>query len=52
LREDVADSIIAYFAARVKPERFDAAIVEIIERQIPNRLDVLSQFAYNQVPTS
>jgi hypothetical protein len=52
LREDVADSIIAYFAARVKPERFDAAIVELIERQIPNRLDVLSQFAYNQVPTS
>jgi hypothetical protein len=52
LREDVADSIIAYFAARVKPERFDPAIVELIERQIPNRLDVLSQFAYNQVPSS
>jgi hypothetical protein len=43
MTEDVAESIYAYFASRWRPERFDPAFIEYIEKNMQNRFRILDQ---------
>ena len=42
--EDVAESVLVWYAARLKPDRLDDATRDLIEATIPNRLEYFSNF--------
>jgi hypothetical protein len=43
MTEDVAESILGYLASRWKPERFDPALIEYIEKNMSHRFTVLDR---------
>ncbi len=49
-REDVAESILAYFAVRVAPGRISTAHRDAIEAAIPNRLEYFNDHAFDWSP--
>jgi hypothetical protein len=42
--EDVAESVLVWYGARVRPDRVDEATRNLIEATIPNRLDYFDKF--------
>lgn len=48
ITEDPADTMVAYFAARKYPERFNPLIPQLVESMIPNRLDLLDTIDFDR----
>ena len=48
ITEDPSDTMVAYFAARKFPERFNPLIPALIESMIPNRLDLFDTIDFDR----
>lgn len=49
-REDLAESLVPYFAARIRPERVDEQLKQMIEQTIPHRLDYFDTIDWDWYP--